>query len=339
MSLRSGARVVFSACLVAAAAGSALGQAKQPPAADPVLKGPSVSDAGVPGEQRRFAGPGGARDRRAGEIPHRLFMRAVDSLRGDGADASVRLSDDQAARIRAINAEFESAAQSFREEHARELKEMVQSLPPEDRRRVAELIGGRPGPVAERIRARDAQAPAPTKSDRPMQEASPQQAEQARARLRELFEQAPKPADAHAKVYAVLNDAQKKAVGESIEKARRELEQGRPRPDQAAKPGEGAQPNLRELLRSLPAEEQERIRAMAPEERRKHLDELAAKARASGKPGQPDKQPARPADAGAPSVREMLRNATAEERENFKNLSPEEKRAFLRQLRERADRK
>ncbi len=68
-----------------------------------VLEGPRVQDGGVPGERRRF-GPG-AQDKRdmQREIPHMMFMRVVNSLKGPQAESGERLSDEQVARINEID--------------------------------------------------------------------------------------------------------------------------------------------------------------------------------------------------------------------------------------------
>lgn len=228
-----------------------------------VLEGPRVQDGGVPGERRRF-GPG-AQDKRdmQREIPHMMFMRVVNSLKGPQAESGERLSDEQVARINEIDGAFKERGEAFRKEHAAELRTLVQDLPPEERRRVAEMLGanrgeGRPGegrptdraPGAERPtdRApgaarpgsegrrppRDGQNPGDEMvpgrdrgGERGGEKVDPAKAEQARARLKELMQKAPKAGDAHAQIVSVLNDTQKKALEQKLENARKDMEKRR----------------------------------------------------------------------------------------------------------------
>src|SRR5262245_52603497 len=90
----------------------------QPKVTDPTLQGPAVKSGGVPGENRQFGdGKVKGKERMGTEIPHRLFMKALDSLRGDTADASVRLSSEQDAKINKINDAFTAAVSSYRQAH------------------------------------------------------------------------------------------------------------------------------------------------------------------------------------------------------------------------------
>lgn len=220
-----------------------------------VLEGPRVQDGGVPGERRRF-GPG-AQDKRdmQREIPHMMFMRVVNSLKGPQAEANERLSDEQVSRINEIDAAFSERSEAFRKDNADEIRSLIQDLPPEDRRRVAELLGagrgeGRPGegrpsdraPGAERPtdRAPGADRPGtegrrpPRDGQRPGDDAAPgrdridpAKAEQSRERLKVLMQKAPKASDTHAKIVAVLSDAQKKSLEQKLENARKEMEKRR----------------------------------------------------------------------------------------------------------------
>src|SRR5262245_31437004 len=116
------ARTVLSALLLTA--GTALAQTTQP--TDPALKGPAVKQAGVPGENRQFGdGKAKHKERMGTEIPHRLFMRSLDALRGDSADASVRLTADQDSKIKAINDAFMADVTKYREAHQGEARELL----------------------------------------------------------------------------------------------------------------------------------------------------------------------------------------------------------------------
>lgn len=217
------------------------GRDRQPP----VLEGPRVQDGGVPGERRRF-GPG-SQDRRdmQREIPHPMFMRVVGSLKGPQADANVRLSEDQVTRIDEIDSAFNESLQAFRKEHAEEIRTLLQDLPPEDRRRIANMLDagrgeGRPGdgrpsdrtPGAERPGA-EGRRPAGG-DDRPKDQAAPgrervdpAKAQQAREHLKELMQKAPKPGDTHTKIVGVLNTSQKKSLEQKLENLRKEMEKRR----------------------------------------------------------------------------------------------------------------
>jgi len=227
------------------------GRDRQPP----VLEGPRVQDGGVPGERRRF-GPG-SQDRRdmQREIPHPMFMRVVGSLKGPQADANVRLSEDQVARIDEIDSVFNESLQAFRKEHAEEIRTLLQDLPPEDRRRIADMLSsgrgegrpaeGRPGdraPGAERPTERAPGAGRPGAEgrrpaggdDRPGDKAAPgrervdpAKTQQTREHLKELMQKAPKPGDTHTKIVGVLNTSQKKSLEQKLENLRKEMEKRR----------------------------------------------------------------------------------------------------------------
>lgn len=297
--IRGFTRSLVLAAGLAAFAAPALAQSKSKPD-QPLLGGPKVGATGVPGEHRTFGGqPAGRKDRMGDEIPHRLFMHAVDSLKGD---AAVRLSDDQAARIKGISDEFTAQVDAYRQQHGEEAKELMSKVPPEDRRRIAEALGlGGPGreggPGAKTPGERPFRRPGAAKGKRtaetgaqpdPMQDKPSQaQAEKAREQLKALFEAAPKPADTHAKIFAVLNDAQKKAVQESIEKTRAELEKRRgenrkdaKKPGDAkpgdTKPGDAGGERGRALVQNLPEDVRAKLKGMEPAERREFIRKYLA---------------------------------------------------------------
>lgn len=113
----------------------------------------------------------------------------------------------------------------------------------------------------------------------------PAKAEAAKARLKELFEGAPKPDDSHSKMFAVLSAEQKAAVEKELERVKQEMQQRREEmykervkkeiKGKMDEMGDDASPEkVREMLRDLPAEEREKIRAMSPEERREYVKKL-----------------------------------------------------------------
>ena len=116
----------MAACLVTLAGASAFGQSAKPDAAP--LRGPSGNDHSVPGETGRFGGgASGDKKERAAQQPirHPMFMKALDVLRAEQADAAVRLTSDQDAKIKAIDEAFRKQAEAFRTEHAAEVRGLV----------------------------------------------------------------------------------------------------------------------------------------------------------------------------------------------------------------------
>lgn len=156
----------WSAAWVAALAGAAWGQTQ--PAPDDPLRGPRVERRAVPGADEMF-GRTAEGQRRAGAnaIPLGEFMNAVRALEADDAPADLRLSAEQSETIRGIEREFRAATREYYAAHARELRALRASLPPQERRRldaaVAERLGeARPGadqparPEPDAPRRRDA---------------------------------------------------------------------------------------------------------------------------------------------------------------------------------------
>ncbi len=325
------------------------------------LKGPKVKDSGVPGESRNFGGGGEGKFDRERILPHRAFMRAFEVVRGEDAGA-LRLTEKQESELKAIEDSFRAEMDKYREEHREEAKKLIADLPPQERRRALELLGGpggpggqdgprgeRRGPGAERgpegrgpegrgpagggpdgekgPRQRPGQPGQPgprggerggdgrgerrggpdgprgeRPADAPMdggpmdgprgerggergEKPDPAKAEAAKARLKELFEGAPKPDDSHSKMFAVLTADQKAAVEKELERVKQEMQQRREEmykervkkeiKGKMDEMGDDASPEkVREMIRNLPAEEREKIKAMSPEERREYVKKL-----------------------------------------------------------------
>jgi hypothetical protein len=257
-----------------------------------LLGGPKVKDAGVPGENRRFTeGQGSGRDR-AREIPHRLFMQSLDVLRGESA-GEIKLTGEQEDQIKTIDREFADSVRAYREEKKDEFRQLRETLPPAERRRLDEFARapGADRPQGERRgRGPDKDGPEDAMSAKPSKE----NAEAARQKLKEMIEGAPKPADAHAKIFGVLTQAQKDAVTKRFGKIREDMESRRDemraramvekrlkdRDAEEAKEGSPRE-RMEALLASIPREERqqirEKLRDMSPEERRAYLQELQAK--------------------------------------------------------------
>ena len=223
--------VALSAVSVALLSGLALGQDAKP--SDSPLKGPAVKDDAVPGENRKFGGPSRDRKDRVGrEIPHRLFMKAFDVLRGDKADSSVRLASDQSKKIEAIEQQYKDALHTFGNEHKTEIADIREKGGPEVRHRL------------ETLGLIDAEAPKKGKGSKPsgvgtdakdkMDSDSPAGAapqdgntKVLRAEIKKLLESAPKVDDFHAKMWAVLTEAQKPVVEKEIDRLRAEIKNKR----------------------------------------------------------------------------------------------------------------
>lgn len=291
----------------------------QPGGKDPgALKGPKVKDSGVPGESRMFGGGGDEKFDRERIIPHRLFMRSFEVLRGEEA-GSLQLTHEQDQQLKSIDEVFRSQMDEYRAAHRDEAKSLIADLSPQDRRRAMEMLapGGPhgergpagPGPDGEKARrpGRERGAGKGAKGERlmppegrpgdggprdggPMGDAGkpvdPQKAEAAKARLKELFEAAPKPDETHTRMFAVLTADQKAAVEKKLEKAKAEMQarreemyKERVQRDIKGKIEEGKKAGMdpekiREFVRSLPASEREKLKDMDPKERREYVRKL-----------------------------------------------------------------
>jgi Spy/CpxP family protein refolding chaperone len=201
-----------------------------------VLRGPKVKETGVPGEQRQFT-PGRVRgrDMMGAELPHRIFMRALDALRSDQA-GELRLTRAQEAKIKAINDDFNAALLEYRAANLEKVRELLPLLSPEDRRRVQQFLDQR----GSRQRLPE-----------PAKDVDPDQAEQAREKIREILSGLPSPADTHARIYAVLTEPQQKVFNNELTR----LRERRPEVDRLPRLDDLPEP-VRERIKKLPPEEQ-----------------------------------------------------------------------------------
>lgn len=266
------------------------------------LSGPKVRDNSVQGERRTLTGKGDPKLDRAGRLQPRMFERALGVLRADDAPADLKLSAEQDEKIRDIRDDFHAQMKSYIEEHKAEIQDLRAKLPPRERGRVDEFMrvgqgpGGPGGPEGDRPqRGRDDGGKGgdgkggdkakggekgkgrpdmpPPRRDEMMDEDAPMideaEAESAKMRLKELLDGAPKPADAHARVMAVLSDAQRTAVNAEVERIQKEAaDRSRAKPGDEG--GKGERPR-EELLKHLTPEEREKLKGMSPEERREFV--------------------------------------------------------------------
>jgi hypothetical protein len=241
------ARLVFSALALTSLSGLAAAQTSATPD-QPALKGPSVPNTGVPGENRPFGeGKAKAKDRMGSEIPHRLFMKALDALRGDSADASVRLTSEQDSKIKAIDDAFMATVTQYRDAHRDEAKALIQQLSPEDRRKAMAFFNREARGLDDKApklgdKAKKGKAADTATDNTTDQPVDPKVAAEAKAKLRELFQGAPKPGDTHAQIFGVLNDPQKAAFQKSLDSLRKDMQDraGQKRLDRKASQKKGA---------------------------------------------------------------------------------------------------
>jgi hypothetical protein len=291
---------------LATLAGTALAQSQPTKSDDPALKGPAVKESGVPGENRQF-GDGKVRnkDRMGTEIPHRLFMKALDVLRGDSADASVRLSAEQDSKIKAINDAFMDSIAKYRADHQAEAKELIQQLPPDEQRKAREFLGREARGLdikAPKLADKKGKAPDASADDMSTQ-ADPKKAEEAKAKLRELFQGAPKPADTHTQIFAVLSDPQKAAFQKEMDRLRKEQQDkaGERRLDRKnAQKDSAAAKDIDINDPRIPEQMRERLKNMSPDERQQALERLNERIKRGKLPGDAKPAPSTDTDVNVP---------------------------------------
>jgi hypothetical protein len=318
----------FAAALIASA-GMCAAQQSDLPKDDGALKGPEVKDGGAPGKNRKFTEKGGKGAAEQREVPMRQYVRAFGVLKDGKGGEGAALTVDQQERIDGIVKDYGDSVETFRKENGEEVKELVKILPPEERRKVMAKLAviapggqrgeGRPGegrPGGDKGDAPKGKKPAdgerpngerPNRDGDPMsdgaskQKASQEDIDVAMKRLKELGEAAPKPADAQAKLWAVLSDSQKPLVKAELERMKVEAEKRRAENGGQGGPGEGMTPEMREKLKN-----------MTPEERQKAIQEFRKQRQAeggapagkegAGKEGKKGKKPKKDADDVPPGM-------------------------------------
>lgn len=286
-SFRIGAAGLFISALVLSA-GHALAQNAP---SDSVLRGPAVKDNAVPGEKGSFSK--GAKGKKGREmdapLPPRMFLGALNVLRGDQVAEKVRLTPEQDEKIRSIQKEFGATVEAYMSQHGAEVRELMPQLAPEARREAARRMRGalhgtgieKPGKPAK---GGPDQGGDPMSTDAPT--GTPQQQEAAKARLKELFENAPSPKDAQAKVWNVLTDSQRPLVEAELKRLREQPGKGEnPQRPGAAK--EGAQKPAEVDLSQLPEPLRQRLESLPPEKREEAIRRFQERRKGgNGGPGQ-----------------------------------------------------
>ena len=301
------AQLASGALALVILAGTAIAQSQPKKADEPALKGPAVKEGGVPGENRQFGdGKVKGKERMGTEIPHRLFMQAVNSLRGETVDASVRLSDEQDSKIKAINDAFMESLSKYRADHMEEAKGLIKQLPPDEQRKAREFLGreargldGKAPKLGEKGKGKG-KPPADATPDDMTGQTDAKKAEDAKTKLRELFEGAPKPADTHTQIFGVLNDAQKAAFQKQLDSLKKEMQDraGEKRLDKKAAAKDPAAVDLTDPR--IPEQMRERLKNMSPEERQQALQRLQERLK-RGKGGETKPAPTTDKDVEVPS--------------------------------------
>lgn len=237
---------------------------------DPPLKGPKVNDQSVPGETRRLGNDqqGDRKDRNPG-LQHGLFMRAVNSLKGEKADAKVRLSDEQVQKIEAIDREYREQARAYLSKNSDEVRKLMSDLPEKERKRVREGLGrgleNAGVSPKEGGKGKGKRAAAEGGENMEAAPADPQKAAAAKARLKEIHEGAPQATEVHAKIFGVLSADQKAAVEAALKKWK----------DEKADKGDGAGEKKPEASAGAARERiREKLKDMTPEQRREAIKKL-----------------------------------------------------------------
>jgi hypothetical protein len=197
--------------------GGGAGRPERPMGGPPVGQRPSQVE-------ERFTQPmGGARPQQGQRaIPHAEFMAVVWMLSDQDAPTALRLNGEQEKNIAAIDREFQDASRA----HAQRLRELARPdaevTPPArgeaPRRGTGDGAGGAGGGAG------GGEGGAARPDGQPQRR---RLSEDDRERIEQLRMSAPRPAEAHTKIFAELTETQRIFVQEEIEDRRRMLERQR----------------------------------------------------------------------------------------------------------------
>lgn len=242
-----------AAAAIGAAAATATAQAERSP-----LAGPEVEATDVPGVESRYVAgdPGGVAVREI-SIPLPVFFEELRGLGGGEIEDAARLSEDQAARIRAEARAFAGEVGEYLEAVGPEVEALLAQLPQAERRRatremaaverltrvlgamVDERRGGAAGEgrgdaAVERERFRlDLRSAPPPPADAgamgPMHGMGEEggSAELAVERLREIRDASPQAGDLQARVWELLSERQRALLVARFEGYQREVRERR----------------------------------------------------------------------------------------------------------------
>ena len=251
------------------------------------LSGPSVREGGVPGDAKSFGGGPGTRREGDRPLAHRMFLNALDVIRGEKAAEGVRLGKEQEKSLRELEQSFQRDVRGYFEKNRETIQKARESLGlkaemgegDDFRRGVGEIRGA----LQKKVPAKKAGEPADAAmmmSDEAEEEAR----EKAREQMQRVYNNAPKPGEVHTRQWAVLNEGQKELVTKEIDRLRGGEEEDRRnylgRRDTLKQDMEDIVAGKKELNVNdprLPPAMREKLAAMGPEQQReavrKFLDE------------------------------------------------------------------
>ncbi len=267
--------ILLAAAGLAAAGAPALAQSRSDKPAEPPLKGPPVRNNRPPALEDRLTE---GRARQAGGAPLRELNAILGKLRADDAPAKIRLTDDQDAKIKAIQDEFRAQQRAFEGQRRGEMPDRPNRARP--KRPQGENDGAEGGMEM--------------RGDAP-----------------------PRPRDVMTRIHAVLTEPQKEFVDAELETLRAANEKKRAeeyvkrrmeeRGDSPAPSADRPAPErlrlIAERLRELPPEQRERLLRKFEEDLDKA--ENAGRGKDAGTDGMDDARPVRERkpDAAAPKDR------------------------------------
>jgi Spy/CpxP family protein refolding chaperone len=257
------------------------------------LGGPKVVDHSIPGQTRQFAG--GAREKGAPRpLPPMAMMRAISSLEQPDAPEGLALTEDQKTQLKSIREEQQTLMRVYVEQHKDEILGLRERLPERERRRVDGFLNGPAGGPAggpDGARGERGRKRGPGSGPEGKPDAGPMDA---------------------------MPEGERGA-----RKDRGAAPQDEPSPEALA-----ARQRLREIMEGAPKPEDAQVKAMAvlTPAQQEHVKAKLEEARARIQEGGKDEM----RGEGGPRER-MLEKLSPEDREKLKGLSPEERRAFLRE--------
>lgn len=264
------------ASVILVCSGSAFAWNDPPAADDAVLGGPKVREVAPPGNAGTFGAGKQARYQER-PTPQNVFLKAFEVLRAETTAAELRLTDEQSAALKTVEADFRKEQVAFVQKNKAEFERLGKVFgvePPEQLnertgRRWFEQIRSAVTKDAERVR-KDEAAKKETdamRDDSGMMNQADAAEANARAKAREeikaLYDASPKIETTQGKMWAVLTEPQRPLVEAEVKRLRAEMEKRR-NPAALGAKNSDAMPleipeQMRERLANLPPEQRERI--------------------------------------------------------------------------------
>lgn len=273
---------------------------------EPLLSGPKVEEARLPGIEETLTGAGPQLPgMSAGGVPNTVFRRAIEALGGEDVPDVLRLTAAQGAEIAALQRAHAVALRGYLAEHQDEIAELrraARRAGPEGRadRRVSRPSGG-----ADRSPPSDVGAKGRTGRNREAMDGVMGEAgetmgglevdpQELRRRIQAIRRGGPQDLDVQTRIWSVLTEGQQAEVGKRIEAYRAEEEKRRQQRymqrflSSRAESGGGSgdesggeidlSPELALFERGLPARLRERLGNLEPEQRVRLLKRLQERA-------------------------------------------------------------